>query len=107
MGEFKLSRKNKVAAFCAASGFDLPRSFDIAQPTFHLIAVDCSVTPPAVVKRSAFMQSSVIAHITSTQNAGKSFRIFDFKRLVELHYPGSGNKLVKGSAFDWQAGVAA
>src|SRR5690349_1727399 len=107
MGEFKLNRKDKVAAFCKASGFVLPNSFDISQPTFRFIAVDCSASPPTVVNRSAFMASKVIKHITSPANVGKSFRIFDFKRSVELHYPGAGNKLVKGQAFAWNAGVAA
>jgi hypothetical protein len=107
MGEFKLNRKEKIAAFCKASGFALPSNFDISQPTFRFVAVDCSTSPPTVVNRSAFMASKVIKHITSSSNAGKSFRIFDFKRSVELRYPGAGNKLVKGEAFSWSAGVAA
>src|SRR5262249_51983225 len=101
------SRKDMVKSFCEASGFEVPRAFDISQPTFRLIAVDCSATPPTVVKRSAFMQSAVIAHISASENIGKRFRIFDFKSFVEMHYPGSGNKLVKGQPFNWQTGVAA
>ena len=94
-----------IAAFCEASGYVMPRTFDIAHQTYRFVAVDVSASPPTLVNSSGFMESRVIEHITSPVNAGRHFRIFDFKRSVELHYPGTGRKLIKGTAFDWRTGA--
>lgn len=94
-----------IVAFCKASGFTVPRNFDIAQPTAKFVAVDTSTAPPTLVSRSSYMESEVIAYLTSPNNSGRLFRVFDFKRFVELHYPGTGKKLVKGAAFEWKTGV--
>lgn len=51
------------------------------------------------------MESRVIEFLTSSDNNGRSFRIFDFKRHIEVFYPGYGSKLLPGAAFDWRAGV--
>ena len=94
-----------IAAFCDASGYVMPRNFDISHQTYRFIAVDMSASPPTLVSSSGFMESRVIDHITSPDNAGRVFRVFDFKRFIELHYPGTGRKLLKGAAFDWRTGA--
>jgi hypothetical protein len=105
MKSFKVTRRDMVSAFCLASGFVVPRNFDIAQPVAKLVAVDVSATPPVLVSRSSYLESEVIAFITQPDNAHRAFRVFDFKRLIELHYPGTGKKLLKGVAFEWSTGA--
>jgi hypothetical protein len=104
-GEFQPSRKDKILAFCNASGVAVPKNFDIANPTFRLITIDYSSTPPTLFKCSTYIESEVVEYITSPQNSGKKFRIFDFKRFIELYYLGTGTKLQKGNPIDWRIGV--
>jgi hypothetical protein len=105
--EFKASRRDRVAAFCAASGYVMPRNFDIAQPVYRLVVVDLSTQPPQLLPRSTYLEADVLAHCRAPESVGNEFRIFDFKRGVELHDPRTGKRLLKGQAFDWRLGAPA
>ena len=102
--QFKKSRRDEVIAFCRASGFRVPGNFDASPRTYRYVLVDVSQTTPVLHKQSGFMQAKVIAFVRAPENAGRRFRIFDFKRHVEVHDPGAGTKLIGGQPFDWNLG---
>jgi hypothetical protein len=102
---FELNRREEVLAFCRASGFEVPKAFDRSPQTYRYIVVDTSCAPPLLHKQSGFRDSQVIDFLAAPENAGRTFRVFDFKRYIEVFYPGHVRKLLAGPAFDWQRGA--
>ena len=77
----------------------VPKGFDAPKSSERYVAIDVSVEPNVLHNRTTFMEREVIQFLEQPQNAGRTFKILDFKRGVELRYAG-GNQLLKVGTFD-------
>lgn len=101
-GQLRTPYRQRIEAFCEREGVVVPPGFDRSKASDRLVLVDATSDPPALVSRSTYLESSVIAFLDRAENANRHFRILDFKRGCELHRV-EGRKLSRGSAFDFKA----
>jgi hypothetical protein len=77
----------------------VPHGFDASKSSDKYAVVDVSSTPPTLAKRTTCFEREVIEYLGQPDNMGRSFRILDFKRGLELQHVG-GNHLAKTGEFE-------
>ena len=94
--------RQRILYYCEVNGIIVPKGFDAPKSSDRFAAIDITNHPPVLVKRTTFMEKEVIQFLQAPENSGRTFRILDFKRGLELAHEG-GNKLTKIGSFDCEA----
>jgi hypothetical protein len=89
-GKLNTPYRARIVAYCAREGIVVPRSFDIAKSTDRLVVIDVTDDPPTLVKRSTYLIKDVQRLLDAPENAGRRFRVLDFKRGCELKRSADG-----------------
>jgi hypothetical protein len=98
----RIPYRQRILYYCETNGVVVPKDFDAPKSSDKFAAIDMTSQPPVLVKRTTYMEKEVIQFLQEPENSGRSFKILDFKRGLELVYEG-GNKLSKVGTFDCKA----
>jgi hypothetical protein len=95
----RIPYRERILEYCQRHRISVPRNFDAPSSSEKFVVVDDSTSPSVLLPKSTYLKREVIAILTDPANAGRKFRVFDFKHCRELHY-GSDGKLTPGSEID-------
>lgn len=101
-GKLRTPYRQRILWYCEKNGIVVPKAFDAPQSSERYALIDVSVEPNLLHKRTSFQTREIIRFIEHPENAGRTFKILDFKRGVELQYLGTP-KLCKVAYFDCTA----
>ena len=95
----RIPYRERILEYCQRHRISVPRDFDAPRSSEKFVVVDESTSPSVLLPKSTYLKKEVIAVLTDPANAGRKFRVLDFKHCRELHY-GSDGKLSPGSEID-------
>lgn len=95
----RIPYRERILAYCERHNIAVPHGFDASKSSDKFALVDLGSTPSTLVKNTTCFEREVIEYVT--ENSGRTFRILDFMRGVELRYEG-GAHLTKGEKFECQ-----
>lgn len=95
----RIPYRERILEYCQRHGISVPRNFDAPRSSEKFVVVDESTSPSVLLAKSTYLKKEVIAVLTDPANAGRKFRVLDFKHCRELHYSSDG-KLIPLREFD-------
>jgi hypothetical protein len=95
----RIPYRERILEYCQRHRISVPRNFDAPRSSEKFVVVDESTSPSVLLPRSTYLKKEVISILTDSANAGRKFRVLDFKHCRELHYRSDG-KLTAGSEID-------
>lgn len=99
ISKLRIPYRLRILHYCERNAVVVPVGFDAPKSSDRFAAIDVTTQPHVLVKRTTFMEREVIEFLQQPENAGRVFKILDFKRGIALAYQG-GSKLVKVGSFD-------